>query len=76
MTPDLIKMKKKFRDRLFTILRFDLNFLKNNGLMDYSLLLAIEQVDHTEKYENIHLMAGAGRRYSNLPRNSSVKITG
>jgi hypothetical protein len=53
-------MSKKYKQKLFNALRFDLNFFRNNNLMDYSLLLAVEKIDVDIKSEALHLI-GAPR---------------
>ena len=41
--PKLIKLSEVDRNRLVTAMRKDVEFLRRHGLMDYSLLLAIER---------------------------------
>ena len=43
--PKLMKIDPDDKERILTIINKDVEFLRRNGLMDYSLLLGIEKTD-------------------------------
>ena len=49
---DLTKFEENDRKKLLEAMRKDVEFLRRNGLMDYSLLLAIERGDSQSSFMN------------------------
>ena len=48
-SPNFINLQDEKKKHLATVVRKDVNFLSGLGLMDYSMLLAIETLDDSQR---------------------------
>ena len=60
--PKLMKIDPDDKERILTIINKDVEFLRRNGLMDYSLLLAVEKA--SDRNDSLNTGTGSGGQQS------------